>query len=105
MKIVASLQFVFSILAIGLLLLMAGVACSPSKTTSALISAVKQGDLEAVKKMTTTQNVNGTDESGATPLMWAAYSGKLEIVRYLADKGGDCKGEGTIIARGKDKQV
>ena len=48
-----------------------------------LIKAVKADDFEKVKKVTTSENVNFTDETGATPIMWAAYNGNEGIINFL----------------------
>ena len=52
-----------------------------------LIEAVKADDFGKVKKVVTSENVNFTDETGATPIMWAAYSGNVEILDFLVENG------------------
>lgn len=71
-------------------------SCSSSKSGADLIKAVKANDLEKVKKIAESKNINETDETDATPLMWAAYNGNVEIMEYLVSKGSDCKKQGII---------
>ena len=61
-----------------------------------LIEAVKADDFGKVKKVVTSENVNFTDETGATPIMWAAYSGNVEILDFLVENGADVRQEGYV---------
>ena len=61
-----------------------------------LIEAVKADDFGKVKKVVTSENVNFTDETGATPIMWAAYSGNVEILDFLVENGGDVRKDGYV---------
>jgi len=61
-----------------------------------LIEAVKADDFGKVKKVVTSENVNFTDETGATPIMWAAYSGNVEILDFLAKNGADVRKDGYV---------
>jgi len=70
-------------------------ACS-SKSGEALIEAVKENNSEKVMKIADTRNVNATDEMGATPVMWAAYNGNVEILDHLVKKGADVRKKGII---------
>ena len=56
-----------------------------------LIDAVKRGDLEATKSVldVNAHLINQRDESGATPLHYAAFNGHREIVRLLIQRGGE----------------
>lgn len=61
-----------------------------------LIEAVKADDFGKVKKVITSENVNFTDETGATPIMWAAYNGNEGIINFLIKNGADVRKEGFI---------
>ena len=61
-----------------------------------LIEAIKADDFEEVKKRVTLENVNYVDETGATPIMWAAYYGNEGIVNFLIKKGADVREKGYI---------
>ena len=56
-----------------------------------LIAAAKQGNLERVNAILEADNsfVNQKDESGATPLHYAALNGHRHIVRLLVQRGAD----------------
>ncbi len=55
-----------------------------------LITAVKAGDIELVKKLLSAgADVNCRDDSGATPLMIAAHAGSLPLVAQLLEQGAD----------------
>jgi len=56
-----------------------------------LIEAAKQGDLERVKGILETDDrlANLRDESGATPLHYAAMNGHRQIVQLLLERGAD----------------
>ncbi|HPA56232.1 MAG TPA: ankyrin repeat domain-containing protein [bacterium] len=71
------------------------VGCS-SKSGADLIEAVKSNDLEKVKKIADSKNVNATDEMNATPAMWAAYNGNVEILDLLVKNGADVRKKGII---------
>jgi len=86
------------------LLLFLSTGCS-SKSGMDLINAVKANDIEKVKKIADSKNVNETYETEATPLMWASFNGNVEIMEHLVSKGADCKKSGVISVKGKDKQV
>ncbi|HOW52926.1 MAG TPA: ankyrin repeat domain-containing protein [bacterium] len=84
------------LLAVGLLFAIAGASCSSPKTTEALIVAIKQGNIEAVRLTANANNVNGTDETGATPIMWAAFGGNLQVIEYLIEQGADYNKHGLL---------
>lgn len=71
-------------------------SCTQKNATDDLITAIKNNDLEAVKKIADERNINGEDVTGATPMMWAAFKGNVAMVQYLHEKGGDCKKNGVI---------
>jgi ankyrin repeat protein len=56
-----------------------------------LIDAAKQGDLQRVKGILDTHDglANLRDDSGATPLHYAALNGHREIVHVLLQRGAD----------------
>lgn len=53
-------------------------------------SAAKAGDAARVRQaLDSGVNVNAKDQGGNTPLIWAAYSGSLEVIKLLLDRGAD----------------
>lgn len=56
-----------------------------------LIEAVSQGDLERVRDIldTNSELANQRDASGATPLHYATFNGRQEIVRLLVERGAE----------------
>lgn len=55
-----------------------------------LIEAVKNGDLEEMKQMAKIkENLDAGDAHGQTPLMCAAVSGNIEMVKVLVEAGAD----------------
>lgn len=67
------------------------------KTEKSLVDFVKQGSHFNVKKLIEKgDNINQTDDSEATPLMWAAFNGDVKMIKYLVSKGADCKKQGII---------
>ena len=61
-----------------------------------LMKAVKADNFEEVKKTVASENVHYVDETGATPIMWAAYNGNEKIVDFLVKNGADIKKAGFI---------
>ncbi len=61
------------------------------RMTTALHVACLQGDLAAVQRLIEEVHidVNYIDRTGSTALMYAAYSGHLEIVKYLVAHGAN----------------
>jgi ankyrin repeat protein len=57
-----------------------------------IIDAAGNGDITTVKRLHSTgQNINEKDYNGATPLMYAIWSDKLEVAKYLIEAGADLK--------------
>src|SRR6202043_3345327 len=52
-----------------------------------LISSIRLGNLEGVKKYLTAANINKQDSRSNTPLIIAALNGHQEIVAFLLSKG------------------
>ena len=67
------------------------VGCGPSVPDISIHEAAFNGDIEAVKqRLAAGANVNAKhDESGATPLSYAAVKGQEEIAELLIAKGAD----------------
>jgi ankyrin repeat protein len=42
-----------------------------------------------VLKEATKKEINAKDQDGMTPVLWAAFEGKLEALRLLIGRGGD----------------
>ena len=62
-----------------------------------LIEYIKKDETEKAKVLIEKgADVNQTDENGATPAMWAAYKGNVEILDLLAKKGADMNHVGVL---------
>ena len=77
------------------------VSCT-SKSGENLIKAVKNNDFEKVKKIVTAENVSFIDGKGATPIMWAAFNGNVEILDFLIKNGADIRKKGVLSVGRKD---
>jgi ankyrin repeat protein len=88
-------------LIISALLIFLLMSCS--KSGENLIKAVKDNDFEKVKRITTHENVSFIDENGATPMMWAAFNGNVEILDFLIKNGADARKKGVLSVQRKDK--
>jgi len=61
-----------------------------SNPNAMLITSVKSGNLDYVKlAIAQGANINFKDENGGTPLHWAVYYNRKEIVRFLLMQGAD----------------
>lgn len=78
------------------------VSCT-SNSGENLIKAVKNNDFGKVKRITTQENVSFIDENGATPMMWAAFNGNVEILDFLIKNGADARKKGVLSVQRKDK--
>lgn len=67
-----------------------------------LIKAVKNNDFEKVRRIATQENVTFIDENGATPMMWAAFNGNVDILDFLVKNGADARKKGVISVERKD---
>lgn len=62
-----------------------------------LIEAVLNDDLKEVRSLIEKgEDPNSTDETLATPFMWASLKGNVKIMRFLKENGADCKKNGVI---------
>ena len=62
-----------------------------------LIEYIKNDETEKAKALIEKgADVNLTDETGATPAMWAAYKGNVEILDILLKKGADANHSGIL---------
>ncbi|XP_056222755.1 poly [ADP-ribose] polymerase tankyrase-2-like isoform X2 [Seriola aureovittata] len=82
-------------------ILQEGVLIGNSEVDRQLLEASKTGDLEAVKKLCTVQNVNCRDVEGrqSTPLHFAAGYNRLAVVQFLLQHGADvhAKDKGGLV--------
>jgi ankyrin repeat protein len=85
------LIFLFSILIIS----------ASAQNRGKLHEPAGQGDLEQVKKMIEKgAKVDKKDIAGQTPLMYAAETGKIDVVTYLIDQGADVNAVSGKMGRG-----
>ena len=62
-----------------------------------LIDYIKNDETEKAKNaIENGSDVNQTDETGATPAMWAAYNGKIELLDLLVKNGADANRSGIL---------
>jgi FOG: Ankyrin repeat len=63
------------------------------RMTTALHIACLQGKLDAIQNLVTVlhMDVNYLDRTGSTALMYAAYSGHINIVKFLVEHGANIK--------------
>ncbi|MBQ4439095.1 ankyrin repeat domain-containing protein [bacterium] len=95
------LPFGIKNLVISAVLLLLFASCS-SKSGDNLIKAVKNNDFEKVKRITTQENVSFIDGKGATPMMWAAFNGNVEILDFLIKNGADARKKGVLSVKRKN---
>ncbi|XP_028286164.1 poly [ADP-ribose] polymerase tankyrase-2-like [Parambassis ranga] len=78
-----------------------GALIGNSEVNRQLLEASKSGDLDTVKKVCTTQNVNCRDVEGrqSTPLHFAAGYNRLAVVQFLLQHGADvhAKDKGGLV--------
>ena len=68
-----------------------------SQTENSIWSASRSGNTKAIRNtIGTGADINSQDESGMTPLTWAALNGDVETMGFLASNGAD------VNARAKD---
>jgi hypothetical protein len=73
-----------------LLLVFSVLSTTALQAQTPLIEAIKAKELPQVQRLVEEgMDVNAMDANGATPLMWAAYQGDLEMVKWLVDNGAD----------------
>jgi ankyrin repeat protein len=61
-----------------------------SEADSALLNAVDEGNIEAVKQqLASGANINAKNIEGETPLLLASYNGSKDIIELLINKGAD----------------
>ena len=66
------------------------VGCGNPEADRALIDASREGNIEAVKQhLAAGTDVNAKDNRGRTPLLWAAFTDRMEIAELLIAKGAD----------------
>ena len=110
-----------------LIVLAAGLALGQALWADEIHDAAKQGNLEKVRSLVEGDPalVAAKDKGGLTPLHWAAFSGNLDLVRFLLDRGaavdaknargltalvftaaqGRTQAAGLLIERGADVNV
>ncbi|XP_014781976.1 ankyrin repeat and SAM domain-containing protein 6 [Octopus bimaculoides] len=72
---------------------------SPEEVKPDIITASKQGDLERISQILKEDKIQVdacSPQDGATPLMFAAMMGRLDIVRQLVENGCDPNKQDTI---------
>ncbi len=72
------------------------LSCTTSKKPDSIIEIVKEGNITKLKNSITAENINKPDETGATPLMWAAFKGDIDTVKFLVKNGADYNASGII---------
>ena len=73
----------------------AGECLAGAHPHDSMLAAAASGSVTIVAHLATvhSQDVNQKDESGWTPLHWAAFGGHLTIVRFLIDEGATVNAE------------
>ncbi|MBP5406314.1 ankyrin repeat domain-containing protein [bacterium] len=68
-----------------------------------LIEYIRNDETEKVKALIEKgADVNQTDETGVTPIMWAAYNGNEGIINFLVKNGADVRKEGFLTIEEED---
>jgi ankyrin repeat protein len=86
------------------------VGCGNPETDHALIDASREGNIEAVQQhLASGTDVNAKDNRGRTPLLWAAFTDRMEIAELLIAKGADVNAKSkegkTPLDRAINKEV
>lgn len=77
------------------------VGCATNKMNESIHIPAGKGDLEKVKtEIDGGKNVNSKDIAGQTALMYASELGRLEVVKYLVEKGADINAKSGRHGRG-----
>ncbi|MEO8076201.1 MAG: ankyrin repeat domain-containing protein [Acidobacteriota bacterium] len=74
----------------ALLLALAGAQWNPAiaaTTTGSLVDAIRRNDLAVARRVSGTEVVRELDETGTTPLMYAALCGTPDVLRVLIERG------------------
>ena len=76
--------------AICIVILLVAYGCA--STSPAIFKATSSGDIHTIKTLRGEgRNINEADSNGATPLMYAIWSKKPDVVKYLIESGADIK--------------
>ncbi|XP_069467433.1 poly [ADP-ribose] polymerase tankyrase-2 isoform X2 [Ambystoma mexicanum] len=79
-----------------------GRRCGGEEADRELFEACRTGDVERVRRLVGTDNVNSRDTSGrrSSPLHFAAGFGRKDVVEYLLETGGNvhAKDDGGLIS-------
>jgi ankyrin repeat protein len=74
-----------------------GTGVSGAAASGDVYQAIRANDLARLKTLiTTSADANAADESGQTPLMWAAAVGSAETMTYLLDLGADVNAQNAF---------
>jgi ankyrin repeat protein len=83
-------QRTFSLLSCAVLLVVGTAIVYGQVRTSPLVTAARDGDIEAVRELIANgDNVNTPGPDGSTALLWATYYSDPEMARTLVDAGAD----------------
>jgi len=73
-----------------------------------IVKAAKDGNLEKVKTLSASVDINTTDDSKRTPFYMACSTGNLEIAKFLLDKGAKMlpreDGDTPLMAAARNKR-
>ena len=79
---------------ISALVLLLAIVCMPAKADSdadrALLKAAVRSSLAKIKEaLAAGADINARKNHGVTSLMWVAFEGYSDVVRFLIEKGAD----------------